>query len=87
MFDVVTAAIAAVISVGAIQFVKNIWKTAPRWMWQVALPALVVVLVLVLSLIPAWLMSMLLALAIAQLGYEVIVKYAVALWNKLFPAK
>jgi hypothetical protein len=87
MFDIVLAAISAVIAVGVIQFLKNVWKTAPRWVWQVALPVLVVALVLVLSLIPAWLVVMLLALAIAQLGYETIVKLLISVYQKFFPPK
>ena len=87
MFDVLLAVIAAVISVGVIQYLKGVWKTAPTWVWMIALPVLVVVLVLILSVIPVWLVVMLLALAIAQLGYDTIVKLCTAAWNKLFPPK
>jgi hypothetical protein len=83
MVDLVLVAIALVLVVGLIQYLKKVWVKAPGWVWKVALPVLSVVIFLVLSLLPPWLVGIALVIAGGQLFYEVVVKFIEKIREKL----
>jgi len=75
---IVKAAVSVFVTVGLIQYVKQLWAAAPDWAWKAALPVLgVLVFVLLSVLSPAvlpWVTGIALVVAGGQLFYEVIVK-------------
>lgn len=75
---IVSAAVAAFVTVGIIQYVKQLWKQAPQWVWKVALPVLGVISFVLIMLLPPtatiWIFGFGLVIAAGQLFYEVIVK-------------
>ena len=80
---IVNAAIAAFLTVGVIQYLKQLFGKAPDWVWKAGLPVLGVlafVLLMVLSgKVFLWVLGIALVVAAGQLFYEVFVK----LFNKL----
>jgi hypothetical protein len=80
---IVSAAVGAFLTVGLIQYAKQLWASAPSWVWKVALPVLGVLAFIMLMLLPPgatlWVFGVGLVIAASQLFYEVVVK----LINKL----
>ena len=73
----------AIVTIGALQWAKSLLKqlppepgkeTIPSWVWAIAMPVLAVGLSLLFSASPSWVSWGALAFALAQLGYENIVK-------------
>jgi len=67
----------AVTVVGLIQFLKTArnWLPVPDWAWWIALPVVTVGVVVAVFYGPGWVIQVGLVLALAQLGYENIVKF------------
>jgi hypothetical protein len=80
---ITSAAVAAFATVGLVQYIKQLWTTAPNWVWKVALPVLGALIFVLLVLLPSqatlWILGFVLVVAVGQLFYEVFVK----LFNKL----
>jgi hypothetical protein len=83
MVNLVLVAIALVLVVGLIQYLKKVWAKAPNWVWMVALPVFSTVVYLVLSVLPDWLIGISLVIAGGQLFYETVVKFIEKLREKL----
>lgn len=73
----------AIVTVGAIQWIKSLLKqlppdagkeVIPSWVWAVAMPVIAVGMALLFSATPPWVTWGALAFALAQLGYDNIVK-------------
>ena len=79
----VSAAVSAFLTVGIIQYAKQLFPQAPSWVWKIALPVLGIVGLVLLMLLPGaavlWVIGIGLVVAAGQLFYEVFVK----LFNKL----
>ena len=67
----------AVCASGLIQYGKGVLKAAPWWVWAAALP----VLCIALAQAPWWILLSLMSLAVAQLGYDALLKGLLA-WAK-----
>jgi hypothetical protein len=65
----------AVAVVGLIQWFKGLLKKAPAWVWAVASAVGCLGVAAVVFYLPPWVLMGLLALSLAQLGYETIVKF------------
>jgi len=83
MVDLVVVAISILLVVGLIQYFKKLWTAAPKWVWKVALPVLAVVVTLILSVLPPWLLAIALVVAVSQLFYETVVKFIERLRERL----
>lgn len=73
----------AIVTIGALQWVKSLLKqlppepgkeVIPSWIWAVAMPLIAVGFALFFSITPVWVVWGFLAFALAQLGYDNIVK-------------
>jgi hypothetical protein len=65
----------AVAVVGLIQWFKGLFAKLPGWVWAVASAAGCMGVAAVVFYLPPWVLMGLLALSLAQLGYETIVKF------------
>jgi hypothetical protein len=63
---------------GVIQWLKGLAKKAPGWIWSWALPALCLALALAWLPWPLALAGALLAMVIAQLGYDLLLQALIA---------
>jgi hypothetical protein len=70
--NVVSVAVAVV---GLLQWFKGLFKKAPAWMWAVASAVGCMGVAATVFYLPPWVLMGLVALAVAQLGYETIVKF------------
>jgi divalent metal cation (Fe/Co/Zn/Cd) transporter len=67
----------AVAVVGLVQFLKNLgnyFPNIPAWVWWLAMPAVALIVSISVFYLPGWVWNALMVLALAQLGYENIVK-------------
>lgn len=72
--DWMLALVVAVTALGLIQWLKGLFKQAPTWVWGVGLPPLCALL----AVAPPFVLIAGLAVAVAQLGYENVVKVVMA---------
>lgn len=70
--NVVSVAVAVV---GLIQWLKGLLTKAPSWVWAVASAVGCMGVAAVVFYLPPWVLMGLVALAVAQLGYETIVQF------------
>jgi len=60
-------------AIGVIEYVKGFFKEAPGKAWRLLLPALCVLFSALGALLPSWVMGGVLALALSQVGYDIII--------------
>jgi len=65
----------AIAVVGLIQWFKGLFSKLPTWVWAVASAVGCLGVAAVVIYLPPWVLMGLVALAVAQLGYETIVKF------------
>lgn len=65
----------AVAVVGLIQWLKGLFAKLPGWVWAVASAFGCLGVAAVVFYLPPWVLMGLVALAVAQLGYETIVQF------------
>lgn len=70
--DVLAIAVAVV---GLIQWFKGLLKKVPSWVWAIMSVVGCFAVAAVVFYLPPWVLLGLVALAVSQLGYEVIVKF------------
>jgi hypothetical protein len=68
---ILTAAFAAI---GVIEYIKGFFPTAPGWVWRITMPVSCLVFGAIAALAPAWVMTGILALALSQVGYQLIIE-------------
>lgn len=75
----VLAFVIALCASGVIQWLKGLWrKAAPSWVWSLLLPTLCVLLAFAWLPWPLALAAALLAMVVAQLGYDVLLQALIA---------
>ena len=65
---------AAFVAIGVIEYLKGFFKTADSKVWRLMQPALCLLIAGVAAYLPSWVITGLLALALSQVGYEVIIE-------------
>lgn len=65
---------AAFAAIGVIEYIKGFFKAAPGKAWRLLMPVLCIAFAAVALLLPPWVMMGVLALALAQVGYDVIIQ-------------
>lgn len=73
----------AIAVVGNVQFLKGAFKKAPSWVWSIAAVVLCVGYVALAALVGAWMLYASVALAIVQMGYEILLQGVPMLIKKL----
>jgi len=64
---------AAFAAIGVIEYIKGFFKNAPGNAWRLLMPVLCFLFSAVGALLPPWIMGGILALALSQVGYDVII--------------
>lgn len=64
---------AAFAAIGVIEYIKGFFKNAPGNAWRLLMPVLCILFSAVGALLPPWIMGGILALALSQVGYDVII--------------
>jgi hypothetical protein len=70
--SIMTVVYMAIAALGLIQYFKGWYKKAPSKVWSAVLPLVIVGVAAAFVLLPAFVGFALLALAVAQLGYETV---------------
>lgn len=70
--SIMTVVFIAIAALGLIQYFKGWFKKAPSWVWSASLPLVIVGVAVAFIVLPAFVGFALLALAVAQLGYETV---------------
>ena len=70
--NVVSVAVAVV---GLLQWFKGLFKKAPAWVWAAASAVGCLGVAAAVFYLPPWVLMGLVALAVAQLGYETIIQF------------
>lgn len=65
---------AAFAAIGIIEYIKGFFKKADSKIWRALQPVLCIAFAAVGALLPAWVMTGILALALSQVGYEVMIE-------------
>jgi hypothetical protein len=68
-----TVLAAAFAAIGVLEYIKGFFKNAPSFVWRITQPVLCVLFAGISALLPAWVMVGILALAMSQVGYQVII--------------
>jgi len=64
---------AAFAAIGVLEFIKGFFKTAPGKAWRILQPVLCLAFAAIALVAPPWIMTGVLALALSQIGYDVII--------------
>lgn len=72
---------AAFAAIGLMEYLKG-FAQVPGWVLRVALPLLCILFAATFLLLPAWVMVGILALALAQIGYQTIIETVKKKLNK-----
>ena len=65
---------AAFSAIGIIEYIKGFAKASKPGWWRILLPVICLVMAAVAFLLPKWVLVGILALALAQIGYETIIE-------------
>ena len=65
---------AAFASVGVIEYIKGFLPETKSKLWRLLQPALCLIFAVISTYLPSWIMTGILALALSQVGYEVIIE-------------
>jgi len=64
---------AAFAAIGVIEYIKGFFKSAPSNAWRLLMPVLCILFSAIGAILPPWIMGGILALALSQVGYDVII--------------
>lgn len=59
-------------AIGVLEYIKGFYKGSPSYVWRILQPVLCLGFAAVAAFLPAWVMTGILALALSQVGYELI---------------
>lgn len=73
-FDWTLILAVAFAAIGIIEYIKGCLPAAPSWVWRVAQPAACLVLAVGFAMLPPFISTAALALALSQIGYQAIIE-------------